>query len=665
MAQESRAQLKTYFQDGDQPSEQQFINLLDSLVHYQDELLNIASNLEIELGTEDAKAVSPEGLKHGFDFYRATQALAEAGTDNNKYLTSLNVLQAIVALTRLANVPGLNSEVQALVDTSLSKSANLSDLSNVSTALVNLGVLGSDTVRNDFSASAPNVEVGEPVNLLDDVNSSLDFQSQGASSGDSVSTLGDYNTLALIEGSNWQTTTEGTYFTNAGGDIFYENSLRFDSKGNGDVSGYRLYFLYVQKSLKANSNYKFNLISDNRFTNNVTRAFFKVFSTLPTDNSLNPTGDVNSSSFDNYSNIEETFEVSSDGTYYIGVVLDSTGPEVGEHYVNFFQIEEQELSDTTGKGNDIAAIGANPIEETITSLRKEGSYLIYTQEDGQENSIYLPENNLIKGRKVGEIGTLGTGNGQFQDFRSFDIDTDRNLLYGIDPNLRKLSVFDLHGNFIVQVIFTNGTGDGEFQTPVSIGYHKNEIYIYDLSGNDVQVFFIDYDPYDPVAASISWKRRLTSAGFSKFISYKEEIYTLFSDEIRVIDSENNILRDSSSSVSSSNVAGFTVANDKVYVSDRTNSRIHILNRDLTLIKVIQLQNQYAITDISVLGDYIYVITDEGIIVLSENFEEIIDTLITRVNQTGEGNISTPSQARLYKNELYILDQVSESVSVLS
>lgn len=78
--------LKTYFQNGDKPTEAEFEALIDAFVHVDDDL-DLAVGAFAEVGE------------------------AEAGLVTDKYMNPYLVKKAINALTRLANIPELEAEV--------------------------------------------------------------------------------------------------------------------------------------------------------------------------------------------------------------------------------------------------------------------------------------------------------------------------------------------------------------------------------------------------------------------------------------------------------------------------------------------------------------------------------------------------------------------------
>ncbi len=83
--------LKSYFENGKKPTEQEFAELIDAFVHRDDNLQNILGLL-------------------------AEIQEAEDGVINDKYMTPFLTKIAIESLTRLVNIPPLEAEVDAKDD---------------------------------------------------------------------------------------------------------------------------------------------------------------------------------------------------------------------------------------------------------------------------------------------------------------------------------------------------------------------------------------------------------------------------------------------------------------------------------------------------------------------------------------------------------------------
>lgn len=83
---ESKAVLKTYFENGDKPTEDEFSALIDAFVHVDDDL-DLAIGSFAEVGE------------------------AEAGVVTDKYMNPFLTKKAINALTRLETIPELEAEV--------------------------------------------------------------------------------------------------------------------------------------------------------------------------------------------------------------------------------------------------------------------------------------------------------------------------------------------------------------------------------------------------------------------------------------------------------------------------------------------------------------------------------------------------------------------------
>ncbi len=96
MAKRSINQLKDLFRKGDRPKEQDFADLLDSFIHRDEDISKILIKI-------------------------ASMSEAEAGNDNVKHMTPLLTKKAIYALTKLADIPCLATEVQQKIDNSINE----------------------------------------------------------------------------------------------------------------------------------------------------------------------------------------------------------------------------------------------------------------------------------------------------------------------------------------------------------------------------------------------------------------------------------------------------------------------------------------------------------------------------------------------------------------
>lgn len=96
MAVKTRAYLKTRFESGDEPTAQDFIDLFDSYFHQQDTLPG---------------GGTPGGTSGTF----ASQAEAQQGVNQTNYMNPFLTKIAIDTLVRLANIPGLATEVNSAI----------------------------------------------------------------------------------------------------------------------------------------------------------------------------------------------------------------------------------------------------------------------------------------------------------------------------------------------------------------------------------------------------------------------------------------------------------------------------------------------------------------------------------------------------------------------
>ena len=114
MARVTRDLLKTYFVTGAKPSQEQFENLIDSLLHVEDSLGGSLST------------------------YYATLAEAGLGTSATALMTPFLTKHAITELVRVANIPGLRAEIDAIVQGIVGAApASLNTLQELATALNN------------------------------------------------------------------------------------------------------------------------------------------------------------------------------------------------------------------------------------------------------------------------------------------------------------------------------------------------------------------------------------------------------------------------------------------------------------------------------------------------------------------------------------------------
>ena len=106
MPKKSIPQLKDKFQKGDKPMQEDFYDLLDSFIHRDEDISKILIKI-------------------------ASISEAENGSDNVKHMTPLLTKKAIYALTRLADIPDLATEVQQKIDASINSLLTLEDADNV------------------------------------------------------------------------------------------------------------------------------------------------------------------------------------------------------------------------------------------------------------------------------------------------------------------------------------------------------------------------------------------------------------------------------------------------------------------------------------------------------------------------------------------------------
>jgi len=89
------------------------------------------------------------------------------------------------------------------------------------------------------------------------------------------------------------------------------------------------------------------------------------------------------------------------------------------------------------------------------------------------------------GTYISTFGTEGTGDGEFQT--PWGIDTTGYYLYVTDAENNRVQVFDLEGNYIEQ-FGTEGSNSGEFDYPCDIAIDDNFMYITDKNNHRFQIF---------------------------------------------------------------------------------------------------------------------------------------------------------------------------------
>jgi tripartite motif-containing protein 71 len=91
-----------------------------------------------------------------------------------------------------------------------------------------------------------------------------------------------------------------------------------------------------------------------------------------------------------------------------------------------------------------------------------------------------------------KFGTIGSGDGQFNDATSVAVNPSTGNVYVADSFNGRIQVFDSSGTFITR-FGTPGSGDGQFDRPegVAVNPSTGNVYVADTSTHRVQVFFLD------------------------------------------------------------------------------------------------------------------------------------------------------------------------------
>jgi hypothetical protein len=113
---------------------------------------------------------------------------------------------------------------------------------------------------------------------------------------------------------------------------------------------------------------------------------------------------------------------------------------------------------------------------------------------GSTGHIYVAdsENHRIQvfdssGYFLFEVGTYGTGNGQFNFASGVAVDSTGKI-YATDKNNNRIQVFDSSGYFLFN-FGTYGSGDGQFDLPTGVAVDSTgKIYVAEQDNNRIQVF---------------------------------------------------------------------------------------------------------------------------------------------------------------------------------
>lgn len=122
--------LKTYFETGDHPTEAQFVEMLEAFVHRDDDLTQVLGQM-------------------------AEINEAEQGLVTDKYMSPFLVFQAIKALTRVANIPELIPEIEAIIEQHTNQLVLLSDF-NVRTSI---GIVVQTDLNSVFGLKTPSFSI--------------------------------------------------------------------------------------------------------------------------------------------------------------------------------------------------------------------------------------------------------------------------------------------------------------------------------------------------------------------------------------------------------------------------------------------------------------------------------------------------------------------------
>lgn len=139
----SRENLKGYFNTNDRPTESQFSELIDSLVHLDGDK---ATSVEVEAGTDDNKFVTPAGAKASVLKFAPVKKVNNIAPDSNGNVTINDVSGTASTITGAI----AKTQVTGLVTDLNAKQATLVSGTNIKTINGN-SVLGSGDLSIGFS----------------------------------------------------------------------------------------------------------------------------------------------------------------------------------------------------------------------------------------------------------------------------------------------------------------------------------------------------------------------------------------------------------------------------------------------------------------------------------------------------------------------------------
>jgi DNA-binding beta-propeller fold protein YncE len=115
--------------------------------------------------------------------------------------------------------------------------------------------------------------------------------------------------------------------------------------------------------------------------------------------------------------------------------------------------------------------------------------------DFVSGDVYVVDsgNNRIEkfdpfGHYLSQFGTSGSGNGQFNDPAGVALDPSTGDVYVTDSDNNRVEKFDSNGRYLSQ-FGTSGTGNGQFDTPFGVAVDpRGDVYVADLRNNRVEKF---------------------------------------------------------------------------------------------------------------------------------------------------------------------------------
>jgi len=281
--------------------------------------------------------------------------------------------------------------------------------------------------------------------------------------------------------------------------------------------------------------------------------------------------------------------------------------------------------------------------------------------------LKLPADKLksadIQGTLVRNIGSHGTGDGQFYNPEGIAVDGEN--LYVVDNSNHRIQVFTKEGAF-VRRFGSHGTGDGQFYNPEGIAVDGENLYVADSYNHRIQVF----------TKEGAFVRKIGSKGTGdgqcscpRGVAVDgEHIYVADcrNNRIQVFTKEGAFVRHIGSQGTGDGQCycpiGTAVDGEHLYVADYHNNRIQVFTKRGAFVREIGSQGTGHV-GVAVNGEHLYVadgsnhsiqvFTKEGAFVRKFGSQG-----------TGDGQFSDPGGIAFDGEHLYVADHGNHRILML-